>query len=196
MARDSGSYDCSRAAQRLKHKPGATQPKFFCASRRRHTICLSDWSSDVCSSDLCGIAEAWEEAATKASAIPQDWATRPRAKLRGAISPAAVWHARPASTTSVHPDVAPMTIRARDCSIRHRTMTTTTTPISIQTTSTVTETEAATTRDAFPTRKRDKRKNGRPDRAAVFDFQAASTWNHKSVLQPILRDGHFVASSG
>jgi hypothetical protein len=22
------------------------------------------------------------------------------------------------------------------------------------------------------------------------------TWNHKSVLQPILRDGHFVASSG
>src|SRR5258705_3550427 len=52
MARDSGSYDCSRAAQRLKHKPGATQPKFFCASRRRHTICLSDWSSDVCSSDL------------------------------------------------------------------------------------------------------------------------------------------------
>src|SRR5262245_64569670 len=25
---------------------------FFFASRRRHTICLSDWSSDVCSSDL------------------------------------------------------------------------------------------------------------------------------------------------
>src|SRR6266700_6837250 len=23
-----------------------------------------------------------------------------------------------------------------------------------------------------------------------------STWNHKSVLQPVLRDGHFVASSG
>ena len=23
-----------------------------------------------------------------------------------------------------------------------------------------------------------------------------STWNHKSVLQPILRDGHFAASSG
>src|ERR1035438_2484032 len=27
--------------------------KFFCfSSRRRHTRCLSDWSSDVCSSDL------------------------------------------------------------------------------------------------------------------------------------------------
>src|SRR5947199_1683674 len=24
---------------------------FFFSSRRRHTICLSDWSSDVCSSD-------------------------------------------------------------------------------------------------------------------------------------------------
>src|SRR5262245_66672234 len=26
--------------------------KFFFSSRRRHTRCLSDWSSDVCSSDL------------------------------------------------------------------------------------------------------------------------------------------------
>src|SRR5437899_13098205 len=32
---------------------------FFFSSRRRHTRCLSDWSSDVCSSDLgrpCGSA--------------------------------------------------------------------------------------------------------------------------------------------
>src|SRR5262245_62829014 len=27
---------------------------FFFSSRRRHTMCLSDWSSDVCSSDLPG----------------------------------------------------------------------------------------------------------------------------------------------
>src|SRR5438045_9440970 len=27
---------------------------FFFSSRRRHTRCLSDWSSDVCSSDLIG----------------------------------------------------------------------------------------------------------------------------------------------
>src|SRR5947199_5512748 len=28
---------------------------FFFSSRRRHTRCLSDWSSDVCSSDLPGL---------------------------------------------------------------------------------------------------------------------------------------------
>src|SRR3989442_11610951 len=31
---------------------------FFFSSRRRHTICGRDWSSDVCSSDL-----AWDDAA-------------------------------------------------------------------------------------------------------------------------------------
>src|SRR5436853_4606503 len=30
----------------------APLPSFFFSSRRRHTRCLSDWSSDVCSSDL------------------------------------------------------------------------------------------------------------------------------------------------
>src|SRR5258705_4800339 len=29
---------------------------FFFSSRRRHTRCLSDWSSDVCSSDLAAVA--------------------------------------------------------------------------------------------------------------------------------------------
>src|SRR5205814_6925170 len=29
---------------------------FFFSSRRRHTRCLSDWSSDVCSSDLLFVA--------------------------------------------------------------------------------------------------------------------------------------------
>src|SRR5262245_65332079 len=31
---------------------------FFFSSRRRHTRCLSDWSSDVCSSDLAGHTRA------------------------------------------------------------------------------------------------------------------------------------------
>src|SRR5471030_2526528 len=31
---------------------GTALPFFFFSSRRRHTSCLSDWSSDVCSSDL------------------------------------------------------------------------------------------------------------------------------------------------
>src|SRR5438045_4816510 len=30
---------------------------FFFSSRRRHTRCLSDWSSDVCCSDLVGLEE-------------------------------------------------------------------------------------------------------------------------------------------
>src|SRR5205814_7151346 len=39
-----GKYHCSSRAFLL----------FFYSSRRRHTRCLSDWSSDVCSSDLSG----------------------------------------------------------------------------------------------------------------------------------------------
>src|SRR5258705_4365655 len=30
---------------------------FFFSSRRRHTRCLSDWSSDVCSSDLIEVRD-------------------------------------------------------------------------------------------------------------------------------------------
>src|SRR5215212_11645538 len=32
--------------------PAKWKQFFFFSSRRRHTRCLSDWSSDVCSSDL------------------------------------------------------------------------------------------------------------------------------------------------
>src|SRR5438045_9789584 len=32
---------------------------FFFSSRRRHTRCLSDWSSDVCSSDLSNMLPVW-----------------------------------------------------------------------------------------------------------------------------------------
>src|SRR5438045_9554462 len=35
----------------------------FFSSRRRHTRCLSDWSSDVCSSDLIYVSPAEVEAA-------------------------------------------------------------------------------------------------------------------------------------
>src|SRR5947199_271583 len=41
---------------------------FFFSSRRRHTRCLSDWSSDVCSSDLCFSPTLRVSAAPKASA--------------------------------------------------------------------------------------------------------------------------------
>src|SRR5258705_7511142 len=35
-----------------KTEPISSITLFFFSSRRRHTRCLSDWSSDVCSSDL------------------------------------------------------------------------------------------------------------------------------------------------
>src|SRR5438045_4331251 len=53
---------------------------FFFASRRRHTRCLSDWSSDVCSSDLGTIRldgaalEQWssEQLGRHIGYLPQD----------------------------------------------------------------------------------------------------------------------------
>src|SRR5438132_13883619 len=33
---------------------------FFFSSRRRHTRSLCDWSSDVCSSDLCILRSPWK----------------------------------------------------------------------------------------------------------------------------------------
>src|SRR5262245_65083069 len=36
----------------IVHDEPAVFSDFFFSSRRRHTRCLSDWSSDVCSSDL------------------------------------------------------------------------------------------------------------------------------------------------
>src|SRR5437899_10107395 len=44
---------------------------FFFSSRRRHTRCLSDWSSDVCSSDL---VEGDNEAGL-GYRLTQQWAT-------------------------------------------------------------------------------------------------------------------------
>src|SRR5215212_9908040 len=41
---------------------------FFFSSRRRHTRCLSDWSSDVCSSDLPDNADSLDEAPLRALA--------------------------------------------------------------------------------------------------------------------------------
>src|SRR6266852_7230204 len=43
---------------------------FFFSSRRRHTRCYRDWSSDVCSSDLSKIL------ALSARQMPHDWQTR------------------------------------------------------------------------------------------------------------------------
>src|SRR5262245_64392108 len=39
-------------ATSCRSSPSSYYGRFFFSSRRRHTRCLSDWSSDVCSSDL------------------------------------------------------------------------------------------------------------------------------------------------
>src|SRR5690606_40990001 len=40
---------------------------FFFSSRRRHTRFSRDWSSDVCSSDLCHLSGVWPEMAATLS---------------------------------------------------------------------------------------------------------------------------------
>src|SRR5205814_5000126 len=44
--------DTGRSLERRLLPALARDRTFFFSSRRRHTSCLSDWSSDVCSSDL------------------------------------------------------------------------------------------------------------------------------------------------
>src|SRR5471030_3369325 len=53
---------------------------FFFSSRRRHTICLSDWSSDVCSSDLDALDRQSSVSSTR-SALPLLLASLP-SKIR------------------------------------------------------------------------------------------------------------------
>src|SRR5438045_4891618 len=49
---------------------------FFFSSRRRHTRCLSDWSSDVCSSDLSSVDD-WLNADFIKSALSQSSTEEP-----------------------------------------------------------------------------------------------------------------------
>src|SRR5258705_6744959 len=45
---------------------------FFFSSRRRHTRCLSDWSSDVCSSDLRVVAQHRDAGQPSGAAVSRD----------------------------------------------------------------------------------------------------------------------------
>src|SRR5262245_65620350 len=58
---------------------------FFFSSRRRHTRCLSDWSSDVCSSDLSSLTTSRPIAllAHRAERARLRNARAPRADLEG-----------------------------------------------------------------------------------------------------------------
>src|SRR5256884_2969812 len=50
---DEGGHRKRQLAEPRQHRPAhVTRYYFFFSSRRRHTRCSRDWSSDVCSSDL------------------------------------------------------------------------------------------------------------------------------------------------
>src|SRR5205814_5941073 len=49
-----GEGDTLERIRPFVHSSAGACGGFFFSSRRRHTRCLSDWSSDVCSSDLPG----------------------------------------------------------------------------------------------------------------------------------------------
>src|SRR5262245_63624722 len=51
-------YCCFFFSSRRRHTICLSDFFFFFSSRRRHTRCLSDWSSDVCSSDLAAASTA------------------------------------------------------------------------------------------------------------------------------------------
>src|SRR2546429_4122134 len=57
---------------------GISLRSFFFSSRRRHTRCSRDWSSDVCSSDLAlaGVAQtnAWAFSVANIQVIPSAYA--------------------------------------------------------------------------------------------------------------------------
>src|SRR5262245_63610111 len=56
---------------------------FFFSSRRRHTRCLSDWSSDVCSSDLLyGVGQGVPVGIDECSAALCEVAVHVRAEAR------------------------------------------------------------------------------------------------------------------
>src|SRR5258705_994009 len=63
---------------------------FFFSSRRRHTRCLSDWSSDVCSSDLLMLhqRDRFNDVVREAIALVQHELTSHRVSLRMELAPA------------------------------------------------------------------------------------------------------------
>src|SRR5262245_62222474 len=68
---------------------------FFFSSRRRHTRCLSDWSSDVCSSDLGQGGRARARAGGDARDEPAGGREAHPCRARGAAAASAAQPGRP-----------------------------------------------------------------------------------------------------
>src|SRR2546422_7134965 len=69
---------------------------FFFSSRRRHTRCSRDWSSDVCSSDLCPSRRSHARSLPRASLAAR---SRPR---RGCPAPCGRAHPPRATRSEEH----------------------------------------------------------------------------------------------
>src|SRR5436853_3330157 len=70
------------ALQRLPPLQASPCSLFFFSSRRRHTMCLSDWSSDVCSSDLISYLNVQDHDRQRAVALASSVAKQLELALR------------------------------------------------------------------------------------------------------------------
>src|SRR5262245_63747335 len=83
------------AQEMFQHQPfaelaaGLCLSSFFFSSRRRHTRCLSDWSSDVCSSDLRARVRRQHHRGRLRPLKPPSPAQRSKPRTRLARAPAA-----------------------------------------------------------------------------------------------------------
>src|SRR5258705_4320540 len=65
---------------------------FFFSSRRRHTRCLSDWSSDVCSSDLEDLADRDADVLDRVMPVDLQVAGRQHLQVEAAVPGQLVEH--------------------------------------------------------------------------------------------------------
>src|SRR5215218_9363283 len=99
-------YSFSSCWNSHRHTDGRAMLQDFCfSSRRRHTISLCDWSSDVCSSDLMtspGRSRPAYGGSTRRDRLPDNWAElRAEAKR---LNPTQICHVcgLPGGTTLDH----------------------------------------------------------------------------------------------
>src|SRR2546429_6493899 len=86
--------------------------RFFFSSRRRHTRCSRDWSSDVCSSDLRGLLAAAPEG--NVQGVVQgfaQWSRARQALLRGVAGAKTPWS--PDLTNQVYSKIGRASCRER-----------------------------------------------------------------------------------
>src|SRR3989449_10440861 len=77
---------------------------FFFSSRRRHTRCSRDWSSDVCSSDLTPVADILPDRSVEEEVLLRDDAEKPAVSVLSKRSNVAAVERDPPSHRVVEPE--------------------------------------------------------------------------------------------